>query len=215
MEKSSFFNSVNNDRQYSAEEFAFYFKQFLTSGLYHQNGQPALRVYKDSGMNTRLEAGTAYIEGYMYQNTSDLILTHPVANQTNPRIDRVVLRLDRHVENRYIRAFIKQGSPALNPTPPTLQRDELIYEISLAQVRVNAGATAIEAVTDERFNSSVAGLVSSLITVPTDTFQAQWEEWFAGIKAVAPALGGMRISVGQSAPATPKPNDIWIDTSQG
>jgi len=55
-------------------------------------------------------------------------------------------------------------------------------------------------------------LVSSLITVPTTTFQAQWDSWFTGIKSGAPAMGGMKISVAASAPSSPVTNDIWIDT---
>ncbi|MBT2661952.1 hypothetical protein [Bacillus sp. ISL-45] len=212
MEEYSFFNSVNGDRQYDADEFAKYFRQFLTTGLYHKNNVPSLKVTATTGLGTKVEPGSAFLEGYMYRNTTDKALTHDAGDATNPRIDRVVVRLDRSLAQRSIQAVVKKGTPATNPLPPALQRDDIIFEISLAQVRVNAGTSTINSVTDERLDVNVAGLVSSLITVPTDQFQAEWNKWFAGIQSGAPAMGGMKISVGTAAHASPTINDIWIDT---
>jgi len=207
-EFSSFFNSVNSDRRYDAEQFAEYFQQFLTSGVYHKNNVPSLKVRQGTGLQTILEPGSAFIEGYMYRNTADIVFAHDTADATNPRIDRIVLRLDRSVNARYIKAFVKKGVPAINPQPPTLQRDSIIYEISLAQVKINAGATSITSVTDERFNPSVAGLVSSLITVPTDEFQRQWESWFNGIQNQI----GVRLLAGSNEPSGAVAGDIWLKT---
>ena len=212
-EEFSFFNSVNGDREYTAEQFTTYFKQFLTSGLYHKNNVPSLRVSVSSGLQTKLESGSAFLEGYMYQNTEYLLLTHDVANATNPRIDRIAIRLDRTVGNRYVRAFVLKGTAATNPVPPVLTRNTEIYEISLAQVRINAGATTIASVIDERLDSNVAGLVSSLITVPTDEFEAEWRAWFDTIKTQNPAYGGMTIYVQATEPINPNDKDVWIDTS--
>jgi hypothetical protein len=205
-ELSSFFNSVNGDRQYDAEQFAEYFRQFLTSGLYHKNNQPSLKVRQGTGLQTILESGSAFIEGYMYRNTDDIVFTHDAADVTNPRIDRIILRLDRSANARYIKAFVKKGVPSSNPQPPTLQRDSIVYEISLAQVRINAGATTISSITDERLNPDVAGLVSSLITVPTDIFQQQWENWFNGIQNQI----GVRILTGSAEPTNVVAGDVWL-----
>lgn len=205
-EISSFFNNVNGDRKYDAETFALYFKKFLSSGVYHQNNQPALKVTAGTGLKTIIETGSAFLEGYMYQNTENIILSHDAADATNPRIDRIVLRLDRNVSVRAINAFVKKGTPASNPVPPSLQRDDFIYEVSLAQVRINAGSTSITSVTDERYNSSVCGLVSSLISIPTDDFKKQWENWFNGIKNQI----GARLLYGSTEPAGAVAGDVWL-----
>lgn len=212
-----FFNSVDGDREYDADEFAAYFRQFLSTGLYHQNNQPALKVTHAGGLTTRVEPGSAYLEGYMYRNTADLDLEHAVGDPTNPRIDRVVVRLDRSVGSRSIHAVVKQGTPATTPQPPALQRDAIIYEISLAQVRVNAGASTIASITDERLDESVCGLVSSLITVPTDEFQAawdafmagvdgDWQDWFDNVREQA----GAQVFVGESEPSLANEGDMWL-----
>lgn len=223
-EEFSFFNDVNGDREYDMEAFATYFKQFLSNGLYHTNNVPALKVSHVSGLQSKMEPGSAYLEGFMYRNTEDLVFSHEVADVTNARIDRIILRLDRNVNARYIKAFVKKGTPATNPQPPALTRNDIVYEISLAQVRINAGATNIASVTDERLNPTVAGLVSSLITIPTEQFLEQWntfmaemernqtdyrrawDAWFAGIQNEI----GVRILIGVDEPEGAIPGDIWF-----
>lgn len=223
-EESCFFNSVNGDRQYDMEAFALYFKQFLSNGIYHTDQVPSLRVRHISGLQTELEPGSAYIEGYMYRNTEPIVFEHDSGDETNPRIDRIILRLDRDMNARYIKAFVKKGIPATNPQPPTLTRNDVVYEISLAQVRVNRGASVIASVLDERLDPSVAGLVSSLITVPTEQFlddwnnwmaemedrkegyQQEWDDWFTGIQNEI----GVRVLIGENEPDGAVQGDIWL-----
>lgn len=206
MEESSFFNSVNGDRVYDMEAFATYFKQFLSSGIYHNDNNSGLTVSLESGMQSSLAPGSAYLEGFMYRNTEDIVFTHDAADATNPRIDRIVLRLDKNVGSRYIKAFIRKGMPAASPQPPALQRDDVVYEVSLAQVRINAGAAAITSVTDERLNQDVCGLVSSLITIPTSQFLAEWNDWFLGIQNQI----GARLLYGDVEPAGVVAGDVWL-----
>lgn len=166
-ELSRFFNSVNGDRRYLAEEFAEYFHQFLTNGVYHTNFIPTLAV-KTNGtdMNVIVEPGMALINGYMYKNTTDKKLQIDAADPILNRIDRIVVRMDRNQEVRNITAQVVKGTPAPLPVAPALTRDNYIHEISLAQIYITKGATYIgeDNVTDERLNEDVCGLVRSLIT---------------------------------------------------
>lgn len=204
-EQSSFFNAVGSDREYDAATFAAYFNKFLTSGVYHRDNLPGLKV-NASGLVSLIDPGSAFLEGYMYSNTEILALAHRAADATNPRIDRVVLRLDRNMESRFIKAFIKEGNSAATPVAPALQRDELIYEISLAQIRINPGATSITSITDERYEQAVCGLVSSLIAIPTDDLLAQWNNWFLGIQNQI----GTRLLYGASEPSGAVSGDVWL-----
>lgn len=181
-EISSFFNDLNGDREYDAEVFALYFKQFLSNGLYHRNNVPALLVRKGAGVTTTMDPGSAYIEGYMYVSTELETFSHNLADNTNPRVDRIVLRLDRSLNVRAINAVVKTGIPAKNPLPPALERNDIVYEISLAQVRINAGINEIYSIVDERLDPNVAGLVSSLITAPTDGLLQDWNEFMSKVQ---------------------------------
>lgn len=182
MEKSKFFNSAPGDpRVHYASDFAEYFGDVLSSGLLHTDKVPALQaVIPGTDLRTIVKPGKAIIHGYAYENTSDLELTHGLPEATLDRIDRIVLRLDKRNQSRFIRLFIKQGDANANPVPPVLQRDEFIHELSLAQVRVRANTSTLMPadLKDERLNEQLCGLVYSLISIPTTQFQEQWDLWF-------------------------------------
>lgn len=185
----NFFNSAPGDeRWHYASDFADYFGSVLSSGLISNGNSPVgLQVTVNAGtMTTSVAIGKALIKGYSYENTTPLTLTHSIPEQTLDRIDRVVLRLDLKNASRFIRVFIKEGVSALEPIPPTLQRDQYIFELSLAQVRIrkNTSSIVVSDIKDERADENLCGIVQSLITVPTSVFQQQFDAWFASIADV-------------------------------
>lgn len=135
-------------------------------------------------MRTYVTPGKAIIQGYLYENTSNLYLNHALPESTLDRIDRIVLRLDKRNQSRYIRLFVKQGTTAKNPVPPDLQRDDFIYELSLAQIRVRANTSKLNPadLIDERLDENLCGLVHSLISIPTSQFQAEWDAFMASVQ---------------------------------
>ncbi|WP_375106071.1 hypothetical protein AB9L15_03995 [Lysinibacillus fusiformis] len=177
-----FFNSAPGDeRWHYASDFADYFGNVLSSGLLHKNSTPNLQVKVNAGtMQTYVEAGEALIQGYHYQNTTPLFLTHGLPEPSLDRIDRIVLRLDKRNNARFIRLFVKEGVSATNPVPPSLQRDQYVFELSLAQIRLSKNTSSLEPLklVDERMKEDLCGIVYSLISVPTSVFQQQWDYWF-------------------------------------
>lgn len=160
-EYSRFFDHIDGDRTYNADDFAEYFRQILTTGVLDTGDN--LQVYVNGADRVaRIKTGQAWIEGYYYKLTEEITFQLDEAHGTYDRIDRIVLRLDINTEARNIKLFVKTGTPATNPTAPTLTRDNGIYEISLAQILVVHNTTAIPAgkVTDERLNSEVCGLAN-------------------------------------------------------
>lgn len=179
MERSGFFNSVNGDRKYKSEDFANYFNKFITNGVF-PNPSTNLQVMSGDGMNIILKGGPAWINGYVYENTSDLILPVDPADGVLNRIDRVVLRYD--TINREIKAVVKKGTFAGFPVAPTLQRDADAYELGIADINVAKGTISITQayITDIRLNTALCGIVNSLIQVDTTTLLNQYE---AGMQA--------------------------------
>lgn len=172
------------DRSYSAQDFANFYKQLVSNGVVHKNNVPSLRVRPEGGtMRVILEPGSAFIEGKVYINTTDLPLTVALPDATRSRFDRVVIRLDNRKEERRIYAYIAQGIPAEEPTPPPLTRNEDVFELSVARIFVTAGKAYIDdsQITDERLDQSVCGVVSSLIEIPTDGIMAEWKSVLAEI----------------------------------
>lgn len=181
-----FFNSAPGDeRWYYASDFADYFGSVLCSGLLHTDGNPGLRATVVAGtLTTKVSPGKAIMKGYPYENTSDLTLMHDIPETTLKRIDRIVLRLDLTNASRHIKLFVKKGVSASAPVAPDLQRDQYIYELSLAQVLVRENTTQLleTDLKDERYYEDLCGFVTSLITVPTERFQEEWDTWFKSVQ---------------------------------
>ncbi|MEA4928819.1 MAG: hypothetical protein VB104_09100 [Candidatus Limiplasma sp.] len=163
MEKSGFFNSSSGDRVYSATDFAAYFGKLVSNGIFYA-APTNLQVTPDSGMAVSVVAGSAWINGYSYENTDALTLNLTTASGVNPRIDRVVVRFSA-VERRIYLAVLT-GTPAETPTAPALTRSNDTYEIGLADILVPKGSVTISAInlTDTRLNTALCGLVNSLVT---------------------------------------------------
>ncbi len=103
-----------------------------------------------AAMSVTLATGVGWVEGFLYRNDAAATLAIGAADATNPRIDTVVLRLDRAANN--VRAVVIAGAPAATPTAPALTQTDLLWELPLANVRVDAavGTIAAGAVTDRR-----------------------------------------------------------------
>ena len=192
-ERYSFFNaevdtSGNYDRTYLAEDIASYFASFVGNGVY-ANSADNLKIVPSDAMTIAVKAGKGWINGYYYENDSDLEFLLDNADGAKGRIDSVVLRLD--LTNRYLRIFVKKGALATNPVAPTLTRNADVYELQLATISVPAGATAIaEAqITDTRFDSAVCGIVAGVIEqIDATNLFSQYDDafntWFEGAKGI-------------------------------
>lgn len=163
MEKSGFFNSSGGDRVYNATDFAAYFGKLVSNGIFY-TAPTNLQVTSGSGMAVNIAAGSAWINGYSYENTDALELNLTTASGVNPRIDRVVVRFSA-VERRIYLAVLT-GTPAEVPSAPTLTRSNDTFELGVADILVPKGSVTVTAlnITDTRLNTALCGLVNSLVT---------------------------------------------------
>lgn len=166
MEKYGFFNAVETadgkyDRSYLAEDFANYFASFVTNGVFEELGGK-LDVVVDNGMSVIVKNGVAWINGYRYENDSDLSITLDSADGTQSRIDSIVVRLN--ITNREIKIHVKKGVLSTSPVTPTITRNNDIYELQLATVRVpeNTAVLTQSMITDTRNDDTVCGWVTSI-----------------------------------------------------
>lgn len=150
---------------YTAEDASLWFAT-RTSGV-HASDQ--LGVTASDGLTVNVGVGVAWLKyadfaGVSYANTEVKMLQLATANANYPRIDRVVIRYSKSESRVYL--AVKSGTAASSPAAPDVTRNSDTYEISLAQIRVDANAASISAsnITDERLNNTVCGLMTDGVT---------------------------------------------------
>lgn len=169
---SGFFNSVNGDRTYNADQMSTYFKGLIGSGVYENVGG-ALQVVAGSGMTVQVQNGRAVIGETLKWMENDAALDLPInaSHVTLNRYTAVVVQLD--TANRDATITTIDGVNATTPVKPAIPANTLC----LAYIYVAAGVTSItqSAIQDTRANSNVCGWVTGLIDqVDTSTLFNQW-----------------------------------------
>lgn len=176
--------------EYTAADAQLWFAM-RTTGVYAGTHLP---VTAAGTMDLTMGPGIAWLHydmfaGIVYGNTENRTLTVGMSDAALDRIDRVCIRLE--ILNNVCYAYIKQGVPSSAPEPPALQRDNVAYEISVAQIYVGVGVVAINAgdITDERLDADVCGLMSDGVTgIDTSVIQAQWEALIKELQAELQAV---------------------------
>lgn len=168
MERSGFFDAYLNgeeyDRVYLAEHFAKYFSSFIGNGVFGgKSSELMVSQPVDTGMKIEVLSGMAWINGFWYENTSNLSLDVSIADGVLNRIDNVVIKYG--VVERKIWVEIVRGTPAISAVAPEVTRNADYYELKLAEIYVKAGATNIVQadITDTRLNSDVCGFVVGVV----------------------------------------------------
>lgn len=181
MEWSFPFKSMEGDRKYSADDWAEYYNELFTTGVFYKNSD-ALRVSALEGMTLKIGKGAAFILGRAGRVRTDKTVTLEIADGVLNRIDRIVIRCD--YGERKVKLVIKKGTGSAQPVAPELQRDADAYEIALADVFVGKGVTTIKGgnITDCRLNKDLCGIVTStVLEIDTTEIFNQFESWFEEI----------------------------------
>lgn len=172
--KYGFFDSVDGDRKYSAEDIGRYLHGLVSSGVYADTAD-AMQVLAGNGMAVRVLPGRAMLDGHFMEITSEETVTLSPSG-SKQRFDAIVARLDK--TRRLCEIAVLEGTPSNMPARPLPKRTETVKEYILAYVHVDALANVVTQVniSDQRANNKVCGWVTGLITqVDTSALFAQWE----------------------------------------
>ena len=177
----------NNQDEFIGAEDVMRWLHGRSSGVFGADGNASVAPVLDT-MSVTVSDGNGWIsndnaDGVVWwidsesANGTKLQLEVDMADGVLPRIDRVVVSWQTTNYVALPEVTILKGVPASVPVAPALTNNNILRQISLAAIRVPAGATAITSamITDERLNESVCGLVTSGICVDTTVMQAQFE----------------------------------------
>ena len=174
-----FFNSLNSDRLYNADQMSNYFKGLITNGVY-ESVDDALIVKATTGMTVSVGTGRAIIDCKWINVDAIVNLSINASHVTLNRYTAVCLHLD--IGNRLIEIVAIDGTNATTPTKPVPTNTSTDKYLVLAYVYVGAGSTAItqSKITDTRANTNICGWVTGLIKqVDTSELFLQWQDAYA------------------------------------
>lgn len=168
------------DREYIADDFARYFRAFITSGIIADGGNIAesLQVVANDDMTTTLKKGNLMIDGYRYELMEDMIFHHTAADGVLDRIDRISVTLD--TAEREIHAVVREGEYSYKPVAPQCRRTSEHLDYVVADVRVVAGAVKIVQanITDTRLSTELCGVAFPFWKLDTQPFFAQLNSFY-------------------------------------
>lgn len=176
----------NYDREYLADDFAMYFRAFISSGVFLKESTN-LQIIANGDMSVTLRPGKAIIEGYRYENEKDLILQLSPADGITNRIDRIAITWSK--EDRDIHCTVQEGVASYEPTAPECRRTADYIDYVVADVMVSAGAITINQsdITDQRLNSEICGLAIAFSEIDTTTIFNQFTAWYQETKEAGEA----------------------------
>lgn len=173
-----FFNSLNGDRVYNADDVNTFLEGLITASGIYGNVDNMLQVTAGTGMSVNVGSGKAAIQHHWFRSTAAVPLSLSAAHQILNRYDVIVLRLD--TTDRDISLQVIEGTAATTPTVPAIVRNETTYDLKLAQVYIPAGATQVMQtnINDQRLNTAVCGIITGLIDqLDTSAFLSQLNTW--------------------------------------
>lgn len=176
-----FFDSVNLDRLYTADEMNRPYKRVISNGVFATpSGTPStdLQVMSaQNGMNIIVKKGEGLFADKWFENPSDLAITVPNNTALTPRRDSVIVQIDKTQAGRTGNIVYRTGTPASNPMPPNIGTQTNIIEYRIANVYVSPSAVYIgqDAITDLRGSSECPWITSLIKQVDTSTLYAQWQ----------------------------------------
>ena len=157
-----FFNAQNLDRVYTAEDFTAYLSSLICNGIldtYRQCFAPTVK-----NLSVTFGTGKAWINGHYL--ISDTLHTVDCASYVDESLDRyVVIALFCDLSTRTCGLRIQPGIAATEPVIPSFTNNNVTTYLTLAAVRLRAGATELTAedVIDYREDESKCGYCKCIL----------------------------------------------------
>ena len=165
-----------NGIEYSAQDAETYLSS-RTSGLFSDEVD-----FVPSGMTVTISPFLAWIKNTQFSGKS-VAVTEPVevtispADSTLDRIDRIVLRFSTSKNASEI--VVLKGEVSSLPNAKELTRTNIVYELCLAEVLINAGVTSLSElnVRSTILDEKLCGLMRDGVTrIPTANLQRQVDD---------------------------------------
>lgn len=187
---SGFFNSVNHDRLYDAEQLSSIFDGIILDGVYENVGEAFnVTAYPDAYNTVLVGTGRAWFNHTWTLNDSRFSITLDPPNEMLGRIDAIVIDVNKERDTRQNSIIYLKGDEANPDFPPALINTDNHHQypiayitrhaeqngpISQADIEITVGTGACPLVTGVLEAQNLENLMQQL--------DAEFNEWWEGIK---------------------------------
>ena len=193
---SGFYNSVNGDRTYDADQFGSLFDGIIAPGVFPNVGDKFRVRPTNNGMSVYVGSGKAWLNNRWVENSGDETVTLTGSHATLDRIDLVCVEVDRSKAIRGAKIKVVQGTPAVTPTVPSVDDNGDRQTFALAQIKIIKNSRQITA---ENIISLVGSARTPYVSGPLqninlDSLQAklqgEFNTWFESVRDALANAGG-------------------------
>ena len=158
---SGFFNSLNGDRKYDAEDFGKLFEGIITDGVFNNVGKK-FEVTADGDNRVIVNTGRGWKSGVWFENDAPTSVTLPLPEVGMNRVDAVVVNID--TTTRLTTFEVVKGDPAAGKWDvPNVRNTATVKQIRLANVRRWPGSPTV---TRDHITNTVGDSQTPWITAP-------------------------------------------------
>lgn len=181
---SGFFNSLNGDRLYNAEQMSAIFDGVINDGVFSNIGTNFI-VKASSGLVVTVGIGRAWFNSTWLLNDAILPLTAGPSEVVLNRYDAVVIEINHSESVRAGSIKIIEGTPASSPKYPTMTKTSEVNQYPLAYIYREAGSTAIaQADIKSMIGTKSCPFITGILeTASIDSmvaqWQSQWTRWYS------------------------------------
>lgn len=177
---SGFFNSLNGDRKYNAEQMSAIFDGIINNGVFANIGTCFGVTAATTGNGITVGVGRAWFNSAWIYNDAVLPLELDESEVVLNRYDAVVIEVNHTESVRKGDVKIIKGTPASSPSYPAMTKNDYVNQYPLAYIYRAAGATTVnQADITNRIGTSDCPYITAILQVTNiDNIVAQWQgEW--------------------------------------
>ena len=180
---SGFYNSVNGDRKYNAEQLSSIFDGLINDGILYNVGN-RFNITALSGNNIQIGSGRAWFNHTWIYNDSNYTISLEDSSTLLNRIDAVVLEINRNSDIRSSQIIIIKGEESSSPSNPNLIKDEYQNQYPLAYIyrKANSSSIAQEDITIKVGTEECPYVTGILPVEDIDKFIEETSNDIAGLK---------------------------------
>lgn len=139
---SGFYNSVNGDRKYNAEQLSSIFDGLINDGILYNVGN-RFNITALSGNNVQIGSGRAWFNHTWIYNDSNYTISLEASSALLNRIDAIVLEINRNQDIRSSQIIVIKGEESSSPSNPNLIKNEYQNQYPLAYIYRKANSSSI------------------------------------------------------------------------